>query len=233
MLTPTNILLFVAVFPPILLIAYVYRSDKIEKEPVSLLLKLVLYGMISILPAVIFEMVFEFLLKFVFPEGSTYFHLLDCFLVIALAEEGVKYFILKKWMWDHPHFNYRFDAIVYAVCIGLGFALAENILYVLAGGLTTGLIRAVTAIPAHAINAVFMGYYFGQAKRAEHMGHPASSRFFLNVALVLPIILHGFYDFCAMEGTPFFEKTFIGFVILMDVLALFRIRKSSREDSPV
>ena len=232
-MTSANLLLLVAVLPPILLIAYVYSSDKIEKEPISLLFRLVLFGMGSILPAILLEMALEFLLKFLFPEGSTFYNLLDCFLIIALAEEGVKYFILKKRMWDHPRFNYRFDAIVYAVCIGLGFALAENIMYVLAGGLTTGLIRAVTAIPAHAINAVFSGYYFGQAKRAQHMGHEETSRFFLKFALILPIILHGFYDFCAVESTPFFQKTFIAFVVLMDLLALHRIHKSSKEDSPV
>ena len=82
-------------------------------------------------------------------------------------EEGGKYFVLKHKTWRHPAFNYTFDAVVYAVTAALGFAVAENILYVMDGGVGVALLRAAVAVPGHAFDGVFMGYYYGIAKTAQ------------------------------------------------------------------
>lgn len=229
----TNILLAVAVLPAIFLIYYVYSKDTIEKEPVNFLMILVLLGALTVIPAALLEELGSFILQHFFIASSTNYNLIYCFLIIGCVEEGGKYIVMKTKVWNSPEFNYRFDAIVYAVCVGLGFALLENILYVYQGGFSTGLVRAVTAIPAHAINAVFMGYYFGQAKLCNLYGDYDREKKDLKFAMIVPVFLHGFYDFCAMEGTIFFTIAFMIFVVIMDVLALLRVNRSSKYDVEV
>ncbi|MCR5715966.1 MAG: PrsW family intramembrane metalloprotease [Lachnospiraceae bacterium] len=225
-----RILLGIAVLPPLLLIIYIYRRDQVEKEPLGLLAKLFLLGAVSVFPAALAETIGEQLLSNLYLENTTYYNLIDCFLIIGIAEEGLKYLVLKKVTWKHPAFNYRFDAIVYAVCVSLGFALLENVMYVFIGGVSTGVVRAFTAIPAHAINAIYMGYYVGQAKLCEKYGEVNGEISDLRMAFFVPVFLHGFYDFCAMQATDFFTICFIIFVIMMDILAVTRIRRSSKND---
>lgn len=228
-----NILLAIAVLPAVLLIYYVYTKDKVEKEPIGLLISLVIWGALIVFPAAILEKLGSRALSYFAAGGTAKYNLFYCFLIIGCVEEGGKYLVMKYRIWNSPEFNFRFDAIVYAVSIGLGFALFENILYVFQGGFTTGLVRAVTAIPAHAINAVFMGYYFGQAKLCEFYGEKSREKTDLAFGFFVPVFLHGFYDFCAMEGTIFFTVAFMVFVVFMDILAVTRINKSSREDMEV
>ena len=110
-------------------------------------------------------------------------------------------------IWANKNFNERFDGIVYAVFISLGFALVENIMYVIQGGASVGLIRALTAVPAHALFGVVMGYYIGIARFSGV--HRAD---YIIRALMWPIILHGFYDYCLMSGKPILMLLFIPFL---------------------
>ena len=98
--------------------------------------------------------------------------------VVAFSEEGAKYFLLKRRTWNSAAFNCQFDGVVYAVFVSLGFALWENISYVLMYGLSTALVRAVTAVPGHACFGVFMGVWYGLAKRLhgrERTARPSSA----------------------------------------------------------
>lgn len=93
------------------------------------------------------------------PQSSTAYNVLLYFVVVALSEEGFKYLLLKKRTWYSSEFNCQFDGVVYAVFVALGFALWENISYVLMYGLGTAAVRAVTAVPGHACFGVFMGRF--------------------------------------------------------------------------
>ena len=126
------------------------------------------------------------------------------FLAAGLTEEGMKFLAFLLFFWKSSHFNERFDGIVYAVYISLGFAGIENILYVFSGGYSVGIVRALTAVPAHALFGVVMGYYFGLAKfNAKYRG------IYLALAFFLPFVFHGLYDFLLMANSPVFLSIFI------------------------
>ena len=158
--------LLLAVVPPLFLMHYVYRLDAIEKEPRGLIMKLVFLGMASCIPAGLIEsllcnVLFSFMDPFSLPAI-----LIENFLIIAMAEEGVKFWVTKR-TWNDPAFNYRFDGVVYAVAAAIGFALLENVMYVFSsegGEIATGIMRAVTSIPGHCTFGFFMGLYYGEAK---------------------------------------------------------------------
>ncbi len=85
-------------------------------------------------------------------------------------------------------------------------------MYVVDSGYQTALIRAITAVPAHAIFGITMGYYFGIAHmyteiRAEN----------LRKAILVPIVLHGIYDFILMVEVGWLLALFVPYVIFLYV----------------
>ena len=117
-----RLLVAAAVIPALFLMYYIYRHDRIEKEPGGLLFKLVLFGILSAVAAGVIEALWEY---FVFPQipfPSVEAEIIALATMVGLAEEGAKLFFLKRRTWRNPEFNYRFDGIVYAVFVSLGFA---------------------------------------------------------------------------------------------------------------
>ena len=216
-----------ALLPAVILLRYVYRMDTIEKEPTALLLRLFLFGCLSALPASILEGFGERYVALFDTVFSA--RLFEAFVVVAVSEEGCKYFFLRR-MWNHPAFDYRFDAIVYAVAVSLGFAALENILYVFRYGISTGILRAVTSVPGHCFFGVFMGYWFGRAKYAACYGLPGSRTQRL-LAFAVPALLHGFYDFCCFMGdTWYYLALFYVFLCIFFTVSIRYIKKASACD---
>ena len=225
-----GLLLMLAAAPSAAILLYVWKKDRIEKEPVGLLVKLFLLGMLSCLPA----MLLESLGTAIFGDADGFVPpLLDAFIVVALVEEGCKLVLLRLGSWRHPAFNYRFDGLLYAVCVGVGFAALENILYVFDFGLGIAFTRALTAIPAHTTFAVCMGVFYAAARDAAHDGVPARSRRMMWLALIVPTLLHGFYDYCLMAGSSALSIIFFIFIVILDIIAIRLVRKKSRGDEPL
>lgn len=224
------ILIAAAVIPAVFLLVHVYRADKLEKEPAPLLISLVLYGIAATFIALLLERFGSWLLGRYFPENSTPYNVLMYFGVVAFSEEGAKYFLLKRRTWNSAAFNCQFDGVVYAVFVSLGFALWENISYVLMYGLSTALVRAVTAVPGHACFGVFMGVYYGRAKRYDNDGDFVKAKRCRTMAVLMPALLHGAYDFIATMEDPNCEWMFLVFVLALFAVSLKLVRVGSHSD---
>lgn len=227
------LLLFLALLPTIFLIGYIYRMDSYEKEPLGLLAGLFGLGVLSIIPAIILELLGDVLIKVVLMPGTTIYNFVEAFLIVAVVEEGVKYFFTYIATWNNKNFNYKFDGIVYAVLVSLGFATLENIMYVLQGGLSTAIVRALLSVPSHAIDAVFMGYHYGFAKYYRAIGDEGNKSKHLILAYVVPVLLHGFFDFCLFEGNVITVIMFFIFVITLDVITIKKVSKSSKQNNQI
>ena len=222
-----------AVLPAILLMRYVYRQDKIEKEPPWLLGNLVLQGVLAALVSIALECFGEAILNSLVQKDNPKYVILLAFLVVAVVEEGTKFFFLHQKTWRSSHFNYRYDAIVYAVFVSLGFAAFENIKYVFNYGLSVALPRAVLAIPGHMSFAVFMGVFYGRAKRCENRGSKAGCALNLLLSYLSAVALHGVYDTCCMSGTAESTAVFVAFIAVMYLAVFLMIRRESKHDMPV
>lgn len=226
-------LALLAVLPAIVLLVVIYRADNIEKEPFSLMAKVFGLGALTTISAMILEEIGLYILSFFFYTPNALYTFFEMFCVVALAEEAGKYFVLKKATWKNKEFNFSFDGIVYSVCASLGFATLENILYVFQGGFSTAVMRAITAVPGHCIFGIFMGIYYGIAKGCELRGDENGKKLNLKKALLVPIFLHGFYDFsCSLEYDGMF-LVFILLEIFMTVNAIKMVKKMSKEDKPL
>ncbi|MEN6418151.1 MAG: PrsW family glutamic-type intramembrane protease [Clostridiaceae bacterium] len=222
-----------AIRPALFLMRYIYRKDTVEKEPAGMLVSLVFLGIAAALIAILLESIGQGVLSAFLAEGTPAHTIVMAFLVVAVAEEGAKFFFLKLRTWKDPNFNYRFDGIVYAVFLSLGFAAFENFSYVMGYGLSTALLRAVLAIPAHMGFAVFMGLFYGRAKLCADQGDVRGRKRNLWTAYLSAVLLHGFYDACALIGTALSALLFLAFVITMYIVVIRMVKKQSKTDTPV
>ena len=112
---------------------------------------------------------------------------------------------------------------------------SDNVKYVYSYGFATGLVRAVTAVPGHAIFGVFMGYFYGYAKLSDYWGRDEDRKAYLALSVVVPILLHGCYDFLAFaqEGDSRFTLLFYAYLIALYVFGIRRVNRSSRDDRRV
>lgn len=224
------ILVAAAVIPAVALMVYVYKADKLEKEPKPLLWRLILQGVISTALAVFTERLGARVLDGFVRPNTLLYQILFYFLVVGLSEEGFKYLLLKRLTWDSPHFNCRFDGVVYAVFVSMGFALWENIDYVVMYGLEAAFIRALTAVPGHACFGVFMGAWYGLAKSHERHGHAEYCKVSRCLAVVCPVLLHGLYDLIATLDKGSLSLVFIAFIAVMFLAAYRTVKHLSMQD---
>lgn len=222
-----------AIIPAVVLMWYVYRQDTVEKEPWPLLWSLIVRGLLAAAVSVLLEYLgIRLLTRVMAPDHLLYKPLL-AFLVVALVEEGAKFLFLKRRTWKDPNFNYRFDGVVYAVFVSLGFAAIENVGYVFQYGLPVAVSRAVLSVPGHMGFAVVMGVFYGRARLKANLGNVSGSRLNQCVGLALAVFLHGFYDTCTLIASTPATVVFLVFVVVMYVAVFRLLRRESRTDVPV
>lgn len=156
----------VALAPVVFLFSLIYLKDRYEREPLRLLIFCFLWGILISVP-----LTFVQSLTGVGPVNFESPHwmgeLLYTALVFGLTEEYGKYLVLRHYIFSKSEFSEPYDGIMYGVAISLGFAAIENVLYVMVYGIPAGWLRMFTAVPAHAIFGVMLGYYAGHAKFRE------------------------------------------------------------------
>lgn len=229
-----TMILIAGLLPCVILLRYINKKDAIEKEPPGLLIKLILLGCLSTIPAMILEMVGTNILSMIGLDESGYlFILIENFLIVALAEEGCKKFMLRKGSWNNPAFNYVFDGVVYGVCVALGFAGLENVLYISGFGMEVAMVRGLAAVPLHAICGVFMGHFYGLEKKYIASGMTGLAKNVRTLSMVIPVLIHGFYDFAASIGSDAFAYIWLGFVVIVDIIAISAVRQYSSTDTDI
>ena len=246
-----TVLLALTLIPPFFLLWRVYQNDKIEKEPPKFLLIIFVLGMLSTIPAGILEMAGAIVLELILPQefinsaaGSRVYNFLFFMIVVGGAEELVKFLAMRIPTWRNKDFNYVFDGVVYGVTAAMGFAALENVLYVFIGengpSLSTAGMRSWTSIPMHCITGVFMGHYYGIAKAAERwsdsrirvpsLRYKIRNRMLCNCILI-PMVLHGIYDFIVSDGSTIALLLFFVYIIVLDIFAFRSLKKYAKYDT--
>lgn len=227
------LLLFVSIFPVILISLYIYRKDK-NKEPKALLLGLFMSGFLSAILVVIIDIVIAFInpdfYKLTLDNNIGFYKLFSTiFFEIAFIEEFSKWLMIRFLGYNNKEFDQLYDIIVYSVFVALGFAMVENIFYVLPGGLSLGLFRAFFSVPGHACFGIFMGVFLGLAKVYEKKDKYLSC-LYMFFALLVPTLLHTFYNFCLINGEVWFLFVFLIFIIILYISAIIYSDKISKDN---
>ena len=183
-----------ALIPAIVLLGYIYWRDRKSPEPISQLVKATALGVASIGVSLCISRPLQaigLIPEDIYSIGDA---INVAFLGAAIPEELAKFVLLWLFLRNNRHFDERMDGIVYAVCVSLGFAGVENVMYVMsdADWISLALSRAVTAVPGHFCFAVIMGYFYSLAKY-----EPAHRTRYIVMTIVAPILAHGIYDVLA------------------------------------
>ena len=186
--------------PGIFWMIYLYKKDKLEPEPKSLVIKIFFLGLLAAIPIAIVETFFTV---------SRFWLLI---LVAPVIEEFGKYLVVKKYAYPSPEFNEPMDGIIYASAAALGFASIENLGYIYGtysktnalvsteaaatAAITIAVMRALLSVPGHAIWSSMWGYELGKAKfLPETEGKKIVAR-----GLFLAMFLHGVFNFMTTLG---------------------------------
>ncbi|MPM25051.1 hypothetical protein SDC9_71541 [bioreactor metagenome] len=218
-----------ALAPVLAFALFVYLKDKYNREPLVWLLVAFAAGCLLIGPAIIIERLLEDRVGLsIGPNTGSL--VINAFVVVALTEELCKFAVLRIVFYRKKFFTEPINGIVYAVMLSLGFAFAESLIYILGASniYATAIVRSVTAVPAHFIFAVFMGYFMGSAKFTYL--HRRTGLVWLGFGLA--VFFHGFYDvFLLAWWTPddlqYISYAFLLFGLVYSVILINRAQKRS------
>lgn len=224
------ILLLISILPVILIGVYIYKKDH-HKESISIIAKLFLGGVASVVIVLIISygiyMLFPSLAVDDIVRSNIIEMFFKIFLGVAIIEEGSKWLITYLLSYNSKHFDEYYDIVLYSVFVALGFACFENIIYVFQNGLYTGFIRLFTAVPAHCFFGILMGEYFGLAKINELNGNVKIKRKNIAMSILLPAIFHCVYDYFALLGGVYSIAFFIATVIFGYLISIDKIKRIS------
>lgn len=191
------LVIIAAIAPAAVAMWYIYRKDSSQPEPFRWIWKAVTFGVLSALLSFVFSIPLS-LLTGLELEAELYPSILnafaDAFLLAAVPEELAKFIMLWFLLRKNPYFDEKLDGIVYTVCIGMGFAGLENIMYLINGledgsWIGVGIARALFSIPGHFLFAVLMGYYYS----LYHFGVDRSVKTKIMI-IAAPVLAHGIFD---------------------------------------
>ncbi|MEJ8554126.1 PrsW family intramembrane metalloprotease [Tepidibacter sp. Z1-5] len=219
-------LLIIAIAPSFALLIGIYLTDRYDKEPPELLIKVFILGCLSVIPTIIVERVLD---KFNIFSGIMW-PFYTAFIVAGCTEEYFKRLVVLKSAFKSHHFNEKLDGIVYCTFASLGFATVENIMYVVfkfSSNPTVGIGRGLFSVPSHMLYGVTMGYYLSLAKYC--VMEEGVCKKYLRKSLTMPIILHGIFDFILMSNMPILMALFLPYVIYLWKVNLNKLNKYTQD----
>ena len=206
-------ILALAVLPVIFFVGWIHFKDRYEKEPPLKLIEYFLLGILVSILAIFLELYFSKLNIFSGIAGALY----TAFFVAAFTEEGLKSIILIPVLLKEKNFNEKLDGIIYSIFLSLGFATIENIIYLMRERLDLsfelGITRGLISIPSHIMFAITMGYYISKYKFSKEDDNRRNK--YLIYAVIIPILLHGVFDFILMIGYRWAIIVFIVYIIFL------------------
>lgn len=222
-----KLMITLALLPSLIIALLLYISDKKEREPITELIKAFFLGIISIIITLGISFIFD-VTKIEVDNLDMVGLAIYSFIDVALIEEVSKWLMAHIFVRNNPNYNYMYDGIIYFSYVSLGFATIENILYIASTGLTAALVRAVTTVPSHVFFAMTAGYYYTLATKEKNNKALRSGYFILSI--VMPVLLHGFFDFCLLTKNYLFLLIFLVFVVSLYIVSIGNARKVEKND---
>jgi len=211
------VLVSLSILPGFLIMSVIYNLDVQNKEPLWLLAIAFILGAVNLYLDI---NILEYLLSSKDVQNNFLSAGIEA-LTVSSTEEILKFLVVMLIIYPNKYFDEPFDGIVYSVFVGMGFATAENLTFVLQGSASLALMRMLSAVPAHFVFAVIMGYYLGKAK-----SNKKAQLLFIVLSILMPIIFHALYDYFLF--IDFIQGIWIGGIVTL-VITLYIAKKAIQE----
>lgn len=161
------------------------KDDEDYKEVCKSALK---KGMLSVFPILLVSAVFQIIISLtgVKKANELLYDALHNFIVLAFAEELVKYLTFRGVLKKTDYAVSWLDVTALMTIVGIGFDLIESLVYALGATVPVVMIRGI-CIP-HAGYGFIVGYFYG---KGEKNGDNTSKW----IGFGLAWLIHGLYDF--------------------------------------
>lgn len=226
-----NIIVFLlSIVPTVLIFLWLRNRKKDDREYGKCANSAFIRGLISTFPIVGVSLFLYIILRLTHLEDNNVllYNVLYKVVVLALSEELVKFFafrgLLKKKSYEYTWA----DVAAFMTIVGLAFGLAEDIPYAVGAAPMVMLVRGFTM--GHVGYGFIMGWFYG--KRLQ-----IGKKLYGVIAIILPWILHGLYDFSLTPELIEINENFmfIGLalavleIVLLVLMIRFFIRARKKE----
>lgn len=211
--------ILIALIPGFFWVWFYRRKDKKNPEPLKLIIKVFIWGMLITIPAIGIELAIDYFFPYS-KSSSLLIITISSLLIVAPIEEILKFFVVKEKIYNHKAFDEPLDGVIYAVVAALGFASLENILVIFSDGHNAILLRFATATLMHAITSGIVGYYMGMLKFGEEQQKysPKKKKYFIIQGLVIASLLHGLYNIVAGTNSSLTIFLIVSIIIIMYIM---------------
>lgn len=217
-----------ALIPSLIMIGFICFKDRKSPEPTKYLLKAFIFGMLSASLSLVVSIPLNMLGAYSSSPATIGDHFCVAFFGAGIPEELAKLFMLWLALRNNKAFDEHFDGIVYAVCVGMGFAFVENIGYLSNAGeywVHTGIARSLISVPGHYVFAVFMGYYYSYV----HFDY-GNIKIFKVLTIAVPILAHTLFDWILMVSDAVHYQITSIVLSIVFLFIFFRLQKAGRQD---
>lgn len=254
-------LLLTAFLPSFILCIYVFIKDRTEKEPIPLLIGLLVSGAAFALPAYyatnaviklsnrLFDSYYELnesgIATYV-NTGSMVTHTFVTSLFSAIVVVIMIFIPVFLITFRNKNFNCLFDGVVYGTFTAYGFSICFNVMKSSEIGWNYVSGKAFSTIPFFLLVGVYMGLLYTvwhkysvaakEEKRLSSLGKinivkPFRSAKWLALSIAVPIIVYCNFDFSGSVRILNFKYFYFGFIAVTYVIAFIIIHKLSESDA--
>ncbi len=251
----------IGILPAVALCAHVFFKDKAEKEPLGLLCALFGLGAVAFVPSIFCEQLIlnlvhgwfepyftlssEGLKTFTSPSAEILYLSLCAFSGFAIIRICLQWTALILVTRKSKSFNYLFDGVVYSVFVSLGFAVSENVYFLMQNDFDLLLPKLITSLSCQMLVGVVMGYFYTMwnmrftANRIESKlikiglvksDNIKSSAPWLIASISLPILISGIYALAGAKETDAVSMLFYFLVFFVFGISFASIRQMASLD---
>jgi RsiW-degrading membrane proteinase PrsW (M82 family) len=236
--------LFYVVIAGCLVAVLAYIGDKYEKEPIFLIFLAIWLGMTSV---ILVHLVQNIIPLPVYGENPSLNRILlvnffSAGFIEELAKFSMIYFFVFKW----KDFNEYYDGLLYAGLVGLGFAVSENLMYMVRPYLeivdkgflveerVVRQMGVLTLLKSRMLHAHFFidftaGIFVAKAKfmGPKNGGQVWKKIIYLASALILAVFLHGVFNTLALAENKWIFYAYFSVLVLGCVFLAFKTSRKS------
>lgn len=216
-------------------------GDRFEREPLFRIFNAIVLGITATLIVIIVKRLLPLPVYSLSPSwGNT---ILVNFLSVGLVEEMAKFFMILFFIYKWEDFNEYYDGPLYTGLVGVGFAISENLAYMIKPlaaliasdiSLDTNMARLIALnvlvkfrlYPGHFLFGFIAGYFIAKAKFSREPGE-SKEKIYIGLSFVIAVFLHGTYNMIAIMQRLAVFQAYVLFLVLIALFVGWRSKRKS------